>query len=109
DRVSQPAPEREQPVSVTPPVTRRILERAPLSREERAHALFCCWGERYRAHARHGVLIGDSQVFRHCVLRSGGGADIDHYRGLTLRPQPPTVGRVSTPRERLDHTMADHT
>src|SRR5699024_7318555 len=38
-----------------------------------------------------------------------GGADIDHYRGLTLRPQPPTVGRVSTPRERLDHTMTDHT
>src|SRR5699024_7711854 len=73
DRVSQPAPAREQHVSVTPPVTRRILERAPLSREERAHALFCCWGERYCARARHGVLIGDSQVFRHCVLRSGGG------------------------------------
>src|SRR5699024_2267364 len=73
DRVSQSAPEREQPVLVTPSVHRRILERASLSREERAHALFCCWGERYCAHARHGVLIGDSQVFRHCVLRSGGG------------------------------------
>src|SRR5699024_12014800 len=44
-----------------------------------------------------------------CAPIVGGDADIDHYRGLTPRPQPPTVGRVSTPRERLDHTMADHT
>src|SRR5699024_5978803 len=44
-----------------------------------------------------------------CAPIVGGDADIDHYRGLTLRPQPPTVGRVSTPRERLDHTMADPT